>query len=169
MTASFAVKTRIIIAFFAVLCSGVKAQLAANFSATPVSGCTPLVVNFTDLSGGNPNQWKWDLGNGTISFLKNPSVTYFTPGQYTIKLVIHNAAGSADSITKIQYITVNIQPTVNFTGVPVTGCFPLPVQFTDQSSAGSGSISVWQWDFGDGNSSALQNPAHTYTATATIM
>ena len=165
MTASFAVKTRIIIAFFAVLCSGVKAQLAANFSATPVSGCTPLVVNFTDLSGGNPNQWKWDLGNGTISFLKNPSVTYFTPGQYTIKLVIHNAAGSADSITKIQYITVNIQPTVNFTGVPVTGCFPLPVQFTDQSSAGSGSISVWQWDFGDGNSSALQNPAHTYTAT----
>ena len=56
-----------------------RAQLNANFSATPISGCAPLLVNFTDLSTGNPTNWQWDLGNGTISFLKNPAVTYF-PG-----------------------------------------------------------------------------------------
>src|SRR5688572_13482931 len=140
-----------------------QAQPVANFSANPVSGCAPMVINFTDLSTGNPTQWRWDLGNGTISFLKNPSVTYFNPGQYTVKLVVQNANGS-DSLTKTGYITIFAQPVVNFTGSPLTGCFPLPVQFSDLSTPGSGTITQWQWDFGDGNSSNLQNPSHTYTA-----
>lgn len=162
MTALFAVKTRVIIALLAVLSFSSKAQLTANFSATPLSGCAPMVVNFTDLSTGSPAQWRWDLGNGTTSFNQNPSGTYFNPGQYTVKLVITNAAGTSDSITKTQYITIYSQPTVAFTGIPLAGCFPLTVQFTDQSIAGSGSINFWQWDFGDGASSALQNPVHTY-------
>jgi YVTN family beta-propeller protein len=41
-----------------------------------------------------------------------------------------------------------------------SGQAPLPVQFTDQST---GEITSWHWDFGDGTTSADQNPAHTYT------
>ena len=140
-----------------------RAQLVANFSATPLSGCPPLVVQFTDQTTGSPTQWRWDLGNGTISFLQNPSVTYFNPGQYTIKLVVRNATG-ADSIVKSQYITVNALPTVNFTATPTTGCFPLPVQFTDESIPGSGTIASWEWDFGDGTTGNTQHPSHVYTA-----
>src|SRR5215212_4717445 len=87
------------------LCFASTAQLSANFSATPTAGCSPLVVRFSDLSTGNPTQWRWDLGNGTISFLQNPSVTYFNPGQYNVKLVIQNALGK-DSIIKNQFITI---------------------------------------------------------------
>ncbi|MEP7256017.1 MAG: PKD domain-containing protein [Ferruginibacter sp.] len=141
-----------------------KAQLAADFSATPTSGCSPQIVNFTDLSTGNPTQWRWDLGNGTISFIQNPSATYFTAGQYTIKLVIQNAAGTADSITKTNYITVFAIPVVNFSATPTSGCIPLPVQFTDLSSAGNSPITTWLWDFGDGNTGNTQNPAHTYSS-----
>src|SRR5437764_12805808 len=121
--------------FIIFLCEGFisRSQLNANFSATPISGCAPFLVNFTDQSTGNPTSWKWDLGNGTISFLQNPAVTYFTPGTYNIKLVIHNAAGTGDSIIKNQYITVYAAPSVNFNGSPTTGCYPLPVQFTDLS------------------------------------
>ena len=139
------------------------AQLRTAFTAIPVSGCAPLVVTFLDQSTGSPTQWRWDLGNGTISFLQNPSVTYFNPGQYNVKLVIQNASGR-DSLVKNQYITIYAQPTVNFSASLVTGCFPLPVQFTDMSVPGSGTIDSWQWDFGDGTSSTLQNPSHTYTA-----
>src|ERR1700712_4809347 len=78
-----------------------KAQLVAKFTATPLAGCPPLVVNFTDTSSGNPTSWKWDLGNGTISFLRNPAVTYFAPGQYNIKLIVTDANGS-DQIIKSQ-------------------------------------------------------------------
>src|SRR6478672_8674571 len=128
--------------FIFLLCTGIysQAQVKTNFSATPLSGCTPLVVSFTDLSTGNPTSWKWDLGNGTISFLQNPTVTYFTPGTYNVKLVVRNAGG-ADSVTKSQFITIHSSPLISFTVSPTTGCFPLPVQFTDLTLPGSGTIS----------------------------
>ena len=137
------------------------AQPVANFSATPVTGCAPLLVKFTDLSTGNPASWKWDLGNGTISVLQNPSVTYFASGKYKITLIVKNAMGS-DTIVKDQYITVQLNPTVDFISTPASGCLPLSVQFTDQSTAGSGSLSTWKWDFGDGSTSLSQNPQHIY-------
>ena len=149
----------VVIVFSTLVTSG---QLHTDFTATPLSGCSPLVVSFTDISTGNPTQWKWDLGNGTISFLQNPSVTYFTPGQYTIKLVIRNANGR-DSLVRQQYVSVFSEPAVHFTSNVQNGCFPLPVHFTDSSGVGTGSIVQWQWDFGDGQNSTLQNPIHTYT------
>jgi gliding motility-associated-like protein len=152
----------------AVLCLATifsRAQLVPQFNATPLTGCAPLVVNFTDQTTGGATQWQWDLGNSTISFLQNPSVTYFNPGTYTVKLVVQNAAGTKDSIIKTQYITVYALPTVDFSATPLTGCYPLPVQFSDNSVPGSGTITGWLWDFGDGNSSAAQNPSHIYTAS----
>src|SRR5437868_4447849 len=102
MLAYAPLKCRWLFLFFLCIGSYSQAQLKANFSATPVSGCTPLVVQFSDLSNGNPTSWKWDLGNGTISVLKNPSATYFAPGQYNVKLVVRTASG-ADSTIKNQY------------------------------------------------------------------
>lgn len=146
------------------LCFPVFAQLKAGFTATPVSGCAPLVVNFTDQSTGAPTTWKWDLGNGVTSVQQNPSTTYFTSGLYTVKLVIVNASGK-DSLTKINYINILSPPLVSFSTVsPVTGCFPLRVQFTDNSTVSSGTITQWDWDFGDGTTSTQQNPFKIYTS-----
>jgi len=139
-----------------------KAQVAAQFSATPVSGCSPLIVRFTDESQGSPNQWRWDLGNGTISFLQNPSATYFSPGKYTVKLVVRNAS-SEDSVIKTDYIEVFANPTIDFSASSTSGCYPLPVNFTDMTVPRSGTITSWLWDFGDGNTSTQQNPSHVYT------
>ena len=144
MTTNYGVKYYFILVLLVICSFYTKAQLSANFTATPLSGCAPLVVRFADQSTGTPNYWKWDLGNGTISFLQNPSVTYFNPGQYNVKLVVKNAANDADSIVKNQYITIYATPTVAFTAAPLTGCFPLPVTFTDQSTAGNGTITSWQ-------------------------
>jgi PKD repeat protein len=47
----------------------------------------------------------------------------------------------------------------DFTAQPTSGAVPLTVYFTNLSS-GAGTYS---WDFGDGNSSNLPSPAHTYT------
>ena len=164
MSKKLLIKHAGLLTFFVLMTFLLKAQLVTQFSATPLSGCAPFSVNFTDQSTGNPNFWRWDLGNSTVSFLRNPSTIYLNPGTYTVKLVIKNATGLADSLTKLQYIVVYAKPATNFSAAPLTGCFPLPVNFTDMSTAGSGTITSWLWDFGDGNTSTLQNPSHTFSA-----
>ena len=59
---------------------------------------------------------------------------------------------------------LSVQPTASFTATPTSGAFPLPVQFTDTSAGGPTS---WAWDFGDGATSSLANPTHTYAAPGT--
>ena len=57
------------------------------------------------------------------------------------------------------------RPTASFTAVPTSGQRPLPVQFTDTSTAPSECpITTWRWDFGDGTPDAMtQNAGHTFT------
>jgi PKD repeat protein len=50
-------------------------------------------------------------------------------------------------------------PVADFSGTPTRGVAPLSVQFTDLSA---GAPTAWSWDFGDGATSAEQDPAHTF-------
>jgi gliding motility-associated-like protein len=135
----------------------------ANFTASPLSGCSPLIVVFQDQSTGGATSWNWDFGNGNTSILQNPTATYFTPGNYTVTLTANNANGS-NTLTRNQYITVYEPPTTNFTANNMSGCFPLRVQFQDLSTGGLGNTNVsWQWDLGNGTISTLQNPLAIYT------
>ncbi len=73
-------------------------------------------------------------------------------------------SGTTGALLKIIPFGGNpVGPTADFTADVNLGEAPLLVQFTDTSQPGSGAIDTWQWSFGDGATSALQNPAHTYT------
>ena len=161
-TSCFKSYTATSVLFGILLFTGIAAcaQPVARFSGTTVSGCSPILVHFTDESTGNPNYWRWDLGNGTISYLQNPSVTYFIPGTYNIKLLVKNAAGQ-DSLVKTNYVQVYAAPVVDFSASQTTGCNTVSTHFTDLSNLAT----AWQWDFGDGIFSTEQNPAHTYSQT----
>jgi PKD repeat protein len=130
-----------------------------DFSATPLSGTAPLVVQFTDESIGNPTEWLWNFGDGNTSTEENPDHIYTTPGEYTVSLTASNSAGS-DTETKIDYIMVVWpQVTADFSATPLSGVAPLEVQFADQSV----NANSWSWNFGDGNTSTEENPDHIYT------
>jgi PKD repeat protein len=49
----------------------------------------------------------------------------------------------------------------DFSATPTSGSAPLSVSFADQTLIMPRS---WSWDFGDGNTSSLQNPVHTYSS-----
>ena len=49
------------------------------------------------------------------------------------------------------------------------GAKGLAVTFTDQSVDEVGTIGAWTWDFGDGGTSSLQNPVHTFSAAGTYL
>ncbi|HVP95003.1 MAG TPA: PKD domain-containing protein, partial [Methanoregulaceae archaeon] len=131
----------------------------ANFTADRTTGNIPLFVNFTDLST-DATTWFWDFGDGTNSTLQDPGHLYNATGQFNVTLTPSNAGGSGDPLAKPDYITVHVQPPVaDFTAAPLSGDKPLNVQFNDTSS---GNPDQWNWNFGDGNTSTLQNPSHTY-------
>ena len=65
------------------------------------------IITFQDISQNIPTSWDWDLvgSSQTTSTAQNPGVTYSTLGNYTAKLRVDNSFG-ADSITKVNYITI---------------------------------------------------------------
>jgi len=135
--------------------------LVTDFSATPLTGFTPLTVAFTDQSSGGATAWSWDFGDGVTSTVQNPTHTYLEGGLYTVALTIIRA-GRTDTLTQVDLLDVQVgatAPTASFTGAPASGPAPLTVVFADTST---GDVSGWTWDFGDGESSIQQNPTHTY-------
>jgi len=135
-------------------------QPIADFSGAPTVGLPPLDVNFNDLSQNTISSWDWEFGDGNTSTSQNPLNTYTTPGLYEVKLVVTGPGGS-DSITKIDYITVDYYPpTCDFIADITSGAAPHTVNFTDLSVD---SVDSWSWDFGDGGTSTEEDPQYVYS------
>lgn len=161
---------RIFIIFFLLIlayCS--HAQLQANFSIDKPSGCSPLDVQFTNLTTGASSNatYEWSFGNGNSSNLKNPGASYIDEQNYTVTLTATDG-GIKSTISKT--ITVYKRPVVKFNVSPAVGCVPLNANFTSTSSAGDGTISNYLWDFGDGNTLNSKDQSavtHSYTVPQT--
>lgn len=78
-----------------------------SFKADSLSILYNNPVQLRDQSAGIPTSWQWTFAGGTppTSTSQNPTVTYATPGLYTVKLRVSNSFG-ADSLTKTSYIRV---------------------------------------------------------------
>lgn len=76
-----------------------------------------------------------------------------------------SSVGGSFPLRRVRYVGTTNFPTAAFSTSPATGTgtAPLLVQFVDQSTTASGSIVSWDWDFGDGATSSVPNPSHTFT------
>ena len=72
-------------------------------------------------------------------------------------------SGQAEDYTVVVKANT-LPPIIDFSSNYVAGSCVNPVQFTDLST---NLPTAWAWDFGDGGTSALQNPSHQYAATGT--
>lgn len=147
--------------FFALSVSKAMGQ-TAGFTATPTSGCAPQVVTFSNTSTGSPVSYSWDFGDGVHSVLANPSTSYLTPGTYTVTLVVTYPGGVTSTFTST--ITIYPPPTVSFTASDTAVCPGTPITFTSTTTGGVPGAITYTWSFGDGYTSTLANPTHTYAA-----
>lgn len=142
--------------------------LSANINGSGVFGCGPLTNNFTQSStnagAGTIDSYLWDFGDGNTSTAENPTHTYDNSGTYSVSLTVTNSVGCSSTDTKTNFVQV-VGPDPNFGADTLTAdCGPLTVNFSD-STIFSAPITSWAWSFGDGGTSNLQNPTHTYTTT----
>lgn len=128
-----------------------------QFTANPL--CFGESTSFNDQTnvplGGNVTDWTWDFGDGNGDVLQNPQHTYGVPNTYSVELSVITDNGCSGSETNT--IEIFPLPTADFT--VNNECFYDALSFNDQSSLNT---NVWEWDFGDGNTSAQQNPSHQY-------
>lgn len=135
-------------------------QISANYLIPgPTVGCGSLVVEFQDISTGNPTSWFWDFGNGLTSTDQNP-VMLFNAGVYDVTLIVTDSV-VFDTIIYNDIVKVFDNPEANFTADITSGCLPLEVSFEDLSLSSSPIVS-WFWDFGDGGNGNIQLPTYEY-------
>lgn len=117
----------------------------ANIQITHNLALVPNYVNYRILPAG-----EWTL--------------YPNPGDWTDTVLSLDLSLRADDdlIIVLPGDIDPLPPVADFTSDITSGLEPLTVEFYDNSSAGNGSLTGWLWSFGDGSTSALRNPIHTY-------
>jgi PKD repeat protein len=120
----------------------------ASFTGTPLSGTTPMVVNFSDTTTGAPLSWSWDFGDGTNSTVQNAYHYYPYAGTYGVALTASNGTGG-NTLTRASYVSV-------------TGTAPaaLTLPFTETWTGTTGAAWPSAWSIvqsaGSGGSATIQ-------------
>ncbi len=130
--------------------------------------CEYLPVQFTDIStvpSGSIISWFWNFGDNTNSTLQNPSHLYTSPGQYQVTLVVQTDANPACAAVISKTIQVHPKPVASISGTDV--CEGFSTSFINSSSVSTGTLTSSLWNFGDGYTSGLASPIHSYVNEGT--
>ncbi len=105
--------------------------------------------------------YQWDLGDGNVSNSQDLEIAnVYTTGldftSYPVTLTATNPCGVSEYTDEIIIAPIEIE--AFFNADPITGCEPLDVNF-DQEMFG---VTYFGWDFGDGYTSATEDPEHTF-------
>ena len=121
-------------------------------------GNSTIFTNGTTISEGSISSYMWNLGFGNVSTAVNPVFEFPRAGSFPVKLTAISKDGCTNSTT--QMVVVHPNPVADFAQRDI--CLGEAMEFVDLSTLSTGSIDHYNWDFGDGNSSHLADPTHTY-------
>jgi PKD repeat protein len=127
---------------------------------TPVEG---EPVEFTDMTVGPVESWRWTFGDGAEDTTPDPVHTYDQPGSYDVELEVgYPVADELLTWSVARTIVIGEALAPDFSWQPEMPRVGDPIQFTDLTP---GDVASWQWNFGDDSSTAAQNPVHSYGAS----
>ncbi|MBN2638287.1 MAG: PKD domain-containing protein [Bacteroidales bacterium] len=142
----------------------ITAPPQVDFSYSKICSYDTTVFQDKTTSDTTLNSWKWIFSDGYYSSAQDTLHRFINPGTYPVKLVVQNIYGCGDSVTK--NVTIDSLPNVSITMLKSKLCFGEPEQF----SCTSQDTVSWHWDFGNGDTSAYQNPLpYTYDSSGTYI
>jgi len=131
-----------------------------------VSGCAPIVVDFTNLTNyPTASNTLWTFSDGTSALVAgtgNISHSFGEPGLYDVMMTVTSIEGCVYDTTFVDYIEVFDYPNALFTYNPnPADIYNTEIQFNDYSSP---DVTSWNWIFysGSPSNSSLQNPVSVY-------
>ena len=119
--------------------------------------CAGSVFQFNNLSDNGISN-NWDFGDSNFSYLTNPNHIFTDSGSYRVILTGSSLTNNCEAYDSVDLVVLPY-PVITATSDTSNGCIPLPVNFSSTVN----SVGYYLWDFGDGNTSTLENPTHTYT------
>lgn len=121
-------------------------------------------VQTSFVSSGSITAFQWGFGDETVvSTDSDPAHLYATDGEFDVTLAITTSASCADSITK----TVTVYPRAVLAYETDSVFLGQATTFVNSSNINGGNLN-YEWRFGDGNTSFLVNPSHTYASPGTF-
>lgn len=109
------------------------------------------------LASGTLTGFTWDFGDGSSAVQQNPVHQYLNPGTYTATLSVRSDGNCNATVSKT--VVVNYLPVANFSINNV--CSGFAATPLNLSTIREGAMR-YEWDFGDGYTSDLPAPTHTY-------
>ena len=130
--------------------------VVAAGTASICPGASATISAVAANGNGGPYTYTWAPAGGTGTPV---SVTPAITTTYTVTA----SDGCSPTATATVTITVLPLPVVAFSAPITSGCAPLCVNFTDNSTVTGGAIATWAWSFGDGSTANTANPSNCYS------
>ncbi len=135
----------------------------ANFSFDPFDICPGDTVDFTNNSSPLVDA-QWHFGDGDTSSALHAQHIYADTGNYNVQLIAINNCGNKDTATRTVTVKDN-EPSPFIWTTPTTAICPNEEYTYNYWTSTADSRVLWQ--FGDGDSSTLDNPTHSYDSAGT--
>lgn len=116
----------------ATLCSTPSGGTPASsfgISGNDSSGCSPVLISFSDSTTPSPDSWTWSFGDGSYSNEQNPTHAYTDGGAYTVSESVTYTAGS------VVQVLVSATAAIQVSSSPVIVATVTPVDTTGTGSA----------------------------------
>ncbi|MBN1185807.1 MAG: VCBS repeat-containing protein [Bacteroidales bacterium] len=129
-------------------------------------GTSPDMVDIMSPMADTATGFRYVIGPGNAYMNSGWRLKGLEPETYYWSVQAVDAANTGGPWAPLQSFDVTV---VNAAFTGTTVCLEDTTTFTDASATSKGSIIEWNWDFGDGTTSALQNPVHVFDSAKTYL
>lgn len=137
-----------------------KHHVVADFIPIDTMRCEPALLELR-YTGINGQSYKWYKDDTLFTQAKDTDIVIMDKGIYRIKLVVTDTSvlcNKSDSITR----TFRLYPEVYPLFSSERDSCSFTVKFTNNTAFSPADSISFRWYFGDGDSSSLVNPVHSY-------